>query len=129
MSSKAEQGAHVLVIEDDPLVQRVLRMQLGSHGYRVSIGVDGVEGVEAAQRLRPDVVVLDLMMPRMSGFEVLERLRGDAELAGIPVLVLTASLNQAHRTATIERLADAFLTKPYAERELHEMIEGLLQKV
>lgn len=128
MSSAIEQTAHVLVVEDDPLVQRVLGLQLASRGHRVTIGGDGLEGLRAAERLRPDLVVLDLMLPRMDGFELLERLRAHVELAHIPVLVLTASLDQTHRAATLRGLADAYLTKPYSESELHEKIEALLRK-
>lgn len=120
---------HVLVIEDDPLAQRVLKMQLAARGYRVSIGNDGVEGIEAAERIHPDLVVLDLMMPRMSGFEVLERLRAHADLSNLPILVLTASLNGEHRETVLQQLADAYLTKPYAESQLAETIETLLARV
>lgn len=119
-------STHVLVVEDDPLVQRVLRLQLESRGYQVTTSSDGLEGFEAAQELVPDVIVLDLMMPKMSGFQVLKRVKSMGKLAEVPVIILTASLDDTHRRRGMSHYADAYLTKPYDEQQLHDTIQGVL---
>ena len=117
---------HVLVVEDDPMVQRVLQLQLESRNYQVSTASDGAEGFAAAQADRPDVIILDLMMPKLSGFQVLKRIKTIEALAAIPVIILTASLDDLHRRKSLSHAADAYLTKPYAEAELHDCIESVV---
>lgn len=122
----SEETAHVLIVEDDPVLQRVLQMQLNSLGYRVSIGSDGVEGFEQAQADPPDVILLDLMMPRMNGFQLLKRLKTLDGLAEIPVVILTASHDDHHRRKSESHLADGYLTKPYTEAALNETLQKIL---
>lgn len=114
----------ILVIEDDTLVQRVLKLQLGSRGFPLEGCTDGASGVQRAVDERPAMIILDLMMPVMNGFDVLRALRADERTASIPVLVLTASHDATHRSASAS--ADAFLTKPYSEDELLRAVDQLL---
>lgn len=125
--TESTKPVHVLIIEDDPLIQRVLQLQLGARGYRISIASDGAEGFEAAQTLLPDILVLDLMMPKMNGFQVLKRIKSISKLADVPVIILTASLDDSHRRKGLSHFADAYLNKPYSEEELHRTIQSLLQ--
>lgn len=122
--SNAPKGPSILVMEDDRLVQRVLKLQLGSRGFPVRCCADGATGVQWAIDERPQLIILDLMMPVMNGFDVLRSLRTDERTADIPVLVLTASHDTTHRSAS--RSADAFLTKPYSEEDLLREVELLL---
>ncbi|MBV8300312.1 MAG: response regulator [Candidatus Dormibacteraeota bacterium] len=84
-----DQSIHVLLIEDDPAVLPMYRRRLERDGYTVQTAADGEEGLASAARLSPDIVFLDLRLPRMDGFEVLRRLRGQAETAAIPVVILS----------------------------------------
>jgi len=117
-------GPHILVIEDDTLVQRVLKLQLGTRGFPVVGCTDGATGVQSALNQRPQLIILDLMMPVMNGFDVLRVLRADERTASIPVLVLTASHDSTHRQASSS--ADAFLTLPYGEEDLLRAVQRLL---
>jgi len=121
-----EAVAHVLIVEDDPVLRRVLQMQLNTLGYRVSLGSDGVEGFEQAKADPPDVILLDLMMPRMNGFQLLKRLKALDALVDIPVIILTASHDDHHRRKSESHLADGYLTKPYTEAALHETLQRVL---
>ncbi|HSL77236.1 MAG TPA: response regulator [Candidatus Limnocylindrales bacterium] len=103
----------VLVIDDDPDIGRLIRTILELEGYEVVLSDDGSRGLAIAQRQRPDVIVLDLMMPVMDGFEALTHLRKDARTNDIPVLVLTAVALQDSRRRALEAGATMYLTKPF----------------
>lgn len=88
----SEQNRLLLLVEDDPAVALVYRLGLQKEGYRVEVAPDGEAGVRMARRLRPDLVLLDIALPVLDGFEVLEALRARPETAGLPVVVLSNSL-------------------------------------
>ena len=116
----------VLVVEDDPSVRESLRRSLAFNGYQVALATDGVDGLAALDRDRPDVVVLDVMMPRMDGLETCRRMRA----AGIdlPVLMLTARDEVSDRVAGLDAGADDYLPKPFALEELLARLRALLRR-
>jgi two-component system response regulator MprA len=116
----------VLVVEDDPSVRESLRRSLAFNGYQVALATDGVDGLAALDRERPDVVVLDVMMPRMDGLETCRRMRA----AGIdlPVLMLTARDEVSDRVAGLDAGADDYLPKPFALEELLARLRALLRR-
>lgn len=115
-------GAHVLVVDDDPEVRDALADALREHGYSVSAAADGYEALEAIQQRRPDLVVTDLMMPSMNGWELLGALHEDPELATIPTLIISA-----RREARIER-ALPVLPKPLDLDTLLGAVDGFLRR-
>jgi len=120
--------ANVLLIEDDPIAARLVELQLGSTGCRVLSALDGLRGLKLAHANPPDLILLDLMLPGLDGFEVLSRLRADPQTADVPVVVVSAK-SQATDKQTAARLgADAYLTKPYDWAELRALIHSLLSE-
>jgi len=116
----------ILVVEDDPDLRRILRLQLTSHGFAVDEAPDGAEGFAAAQRSRPDCVILDLMMPVLDGFGFLKRIRSVTELEDIPVVIVTASEDERNRIRGFQYQADAYMNKPYDLGALVTEIERLV---
>ena len=111
----------ILVIDDDPDVRDALQTALEAQGYRVACAPDGEAGIAQAVRNRPDVVILDMMMPRVSGFVVLERLKHHHRL-GVPVIMLTGN-DSDHQQAYAESLGvDDYLTKPVPPGQLYQSI-------
>ena len=123
MSAAAADGvvrgwSRVLVIEDDPGVSRLVRHILELEGYEVVLADDGLRGVAAAQRQHPDAIVLDLMMPIMDGYRVLDELRSDSRTKDVPVVVLTAvALTDANERAKTHG-AHRVVTKPFDPENL-----------
>jgi two-component system, OmpR family, alkaline phosphatase synthesis response regulator PhoP len=116
----------ILVVDDEPRVLAMISKRLETHGYQVSTAVDGIEGLRKARAERPDLVILDLLLPDVSGFEVCTLLKGDADLRATPVLMLTAR-SQAADIAEGRRVgADAYITKPYESELLLEQVARLL---
>ena len=110
--------SRVLVIDDDPDIGRVVRMLLEVEGYEVLLSEDGLRGLALAQRQQPDVIVLDLMMPVMDGYEVLAQLREDPRTADIAVVVLSALSLPDARDANVKAGETVFLSKPFEPEEL-----------
>ena len=119
---------HILVIEDDPDIVELLRYNLERESYRVSSAVTGSEGLAELRRERPDLVILDLMLPETSGFEVCRRLRRDAETENLPVIMLTARSEEADVIAGIELGADDYIKKPFSPRELVARVGAVLRR-
>jgi len=118
----------VLVVDDDPVIQRLLRVNFEMEGYDVIVAGDGVDGLERARAEHPDIVVLDIMMPRMSGLDVAKALKADPDTASIPVLLLSAKAQEADLQAGDESGADGYLTKPFDPLQLLQRVEQLLTK-
>jgi len=119
-------SAVVLVVEDDPDLQRILELQLKMLGYTPALASDGKEGFERAKEVIPDVIILDLMMPVMDGFQVLKRIKCIDALATTPVIILTASHDEHHRRKGMSHFADAYMTKPYTVEQLRSTLGELL---
>jgi CheY-like chemotaxis protein len=115
--------ATILVCDDDPSLRELVRAVLGSR-YRFVEAADGAEALALAREERPDLIVLDVMLPGLSGIEVLEQLRTDAVLESIPVVVITA-WSHAEIEAQVAG-ADRFVSKPFDPDELSASVEGLL---
>lgn len=116
---------HVLVIDDDARITALLCRGLRLEGFTVSAAADGAGGLAMATRERPDVVVLDVMMPGLDGFAVCSRLRADSE---VPILMLTARDEVSDRVRGLELGADDYLVKPFALAELVARIRALLRR-
>lgn len=116
---------HVFIAEDEPYIVESLGFVLSNAGYSITPESNGAAVVPRIREIRPDVVILDLMLPERNGFEVLKELKNDRDLRSIPVLILTAK-GQAHDRSTAEQLgADAFITKPFSNRQVLECIGRL----
>lgn len=120
--------ASVLLIEDDEAQRFVARFALKKAGHEVREAPDGKAGVQAARAETPDVIVCDVMMPGMTGYEVLAQLRADPELATVPVILLTAMSDRKHVRQGMTAGADDYLTKPYRPDELCEAISAVLAR-
>ena len=116
----------VLIAEDEPSILESLEFILRRAGWSVSAVTDGDAALEGVRRLRPRVVLLDVMLPKRSGFDVLKLLRADVALRATPVLILTAKGQQQDRRIALELGADAFVTKPYANAEVVDAVRQLL---
>lgn len=118
-------GKLVLVVEDDPDQRRLLERVLSGSGWRVATAPDGEGGLEAARTHHPDAIVLDVMMPRLNGFQACRQLKGDPALKGIPVVICTSKDQPADQYWATEVGADAFLAKPVDITRLIQMLERL----
>lgn len=112
----------VLVVDDDALTIEILRTILDLEDFDVRTATDGAAALAAIEAERPDVVVLDVMMPNMSGLEVCERLRAEPETKDLPIILLTARDGEADRRDGLASGADAYLTKPFSPLKLIEII-------
>jgi len=121
-------AARVLVVDDDPVIQNLLRVNFEMEGYDVIVANDGVEGLERARNDAPDILVLDVMMPRMDGLTVARHLKADPETAGIPILLLSAKAQESDVRAGDESGADDYLTKPFDPVNLLDRVAALLAK-
>jgi CheY-like chemotaxis protein len=127
LRSGAEAGmSRVLVIDDDPDLGRIVRRVLELEGYDVVLSDDGLRGLAAAQRQRPDVIVLDLMMPVMDGYQVLSELQADPRTRDVPVVVLSAVALEETKERVEAAGAAAFLTKPFEPRNLFRALSSLI---
>ncbi|MCC6533633.1 MAG: Hpt domain-containing protein [Burkholderiales bacterium] len=122
----AETAAHVLVVDDSLTVRRLTGRLLMRAGYRVSSAKDGIEALAHIQQELPDVVILDIEMPRMDGFELTRHLRADARTAGIPIILVTSRLAERHQRRALDLGVDACFGKPYPEDELTACVADLL---
>jgi two-component system cell cycle response regulator len=116
----------ILLIEDDPLSARLVDLILKSEGHQVIMVQDGLRGLEIAQKASLDLILLDLMLPGIDGFEVLRRLRADPKTANLKVVVVSAKSQPADKEKAAELGIDHYLTKPYRKIELLEVVRSLL---
>jgi DNA-binding response OmpR family regulator len=126
MTSESVVGARtVLVVEDEPSLASTLSYNLRKNGFNVTTEADGLAGLNAARREHPDVIVLDLMLPKMDGLEVCRRLRAESD---VPILMLTAKSEEMDKVIGLELGADDYLTKPFSMRELMARVKALLRR-
>jgi two-component system, OmpR family, response regulator MprA len=118
-------GGRILVVEDDTEITDALRRSLRHEGYEVRTAGDGVEALDAAARFIPDLVVLDLGLPRLDGIEVCKQLRADGD---VPILILTARTETDDRVNGLDSGADDYLVKPFERQEILARIRALLRR-
>ena len=124
--TQAPSPAKILVVEDEPKMVAGLRDNFEFEGYEVITASDGIEGLRRALEESPDLVVLDVMMPRMSGLEVCKQLR--AKRASIPIIMLTARGQEVDKVVGLELGADDYVTKPFSIRELLARVKAILRR-
>lgn len=118
----------ILVVDDDPDIARFVEVNLRSAGYDVAVAADGEEALEKAQGLRPDLVLLDVMMPRIDGFEVAQRLRKNPLTANTSIIMLTAKALSADKVTGLQSGADDYIIKPFDPIELLARVKGTLRR-
>ncbi|MBI2759905.1 MAG: response regulator transcription factor [Chloroflexi bacterium] len=115
----------VVVVDDDPLILRLVRMHLDKAGFKVLTAMDGEQGLDLVGTEQPDLVILDLMLPKIDGYEVCRRIR---EFSLVPVVMLTAKGEQVDKLRGFEMGADDYLTKPFAPQELLARVQAVLRR-
>ena len=118
--------AKVLIVEDDAALRETLRYNFEREGYQVSVAADGPDGLEKAEHDQPDAVVLDVMLPKLDGFDVCRALRRDSPVS---ILMLTAKDDEVDKIVGLELGADDYLTKPFSVRELLARVKAMLRRV
>ncbi len=115
----------ILAVDDEAGILRLIKLELSSQGFRVVVAGDGEEALRLAEQQRPDIVVLDIMMPQMSGLEVMRRLR---ERTSVPVILLTAKDHDDDKVRGLELGADDYLVKPFNPEELSARVRAVLRR-
>jgi DNA-binding response OmpR family regulator len=118
-------GRSILVVEDDRKTSAAVKLYLENAGFRVAVAFDGRQGLEAARSLRPDLVVLDVMLPLLDGLEVCRALQAQSE---VPVILLTARTTEADKLRGLDLGADDYVTKPFSPRELVARVRAVLRR-
>ncbi len=129
MTPTPTEGERILVVDDEPDIVALVVYHLAKAKYRVSSATSGSDALALAKRERPALIVLDLMLPGMSGFDVLEQLRADPDTASIAVLMLTARKDEPDRIRGLELGADDYLTKPFSPQELVLRVGAILRRM
>ncbi len=119
----------VLAVDDEKSIVRLVQVNLERNGYIVKMAYDGVEALERVAETHPDIIVMDVMMPRMDGFETLSILRKNPETRDIPVIMLTAKAMDSDIFIGYQRGADCYLTKPFNPKELVTFVRRILEGV
>ncbi|MEO8560903.1 MAG: response regulator transcription factor [bacterium] len=129
MTAPSPSGGRILVVDDEPDIVALVAYHLAKAGYRVSTASSGTEALESTGRDRPALVVLDLMLPGMTGYEVLEQLRASDATRGVAVLMLTARREEPDRIRGLSLGADDYLTKPFSPQELVLRVGAILRRL
>ena len=116
---------NLLIIEDDPGIARIVRLYLEQDGHRVATAGDGVAGLQLARESAPDLIVLDLMLPRLDGMEICRALRQESD---VPIIMVTARVAEADRLAGLDLGADDYILKPFSPRELAARVRAVLRR-
>lgn len=118
----------ILIIEDEVNLVELLKFRLESHDYNVEVAYDGKDGIKKIMKLKPDLVILDLMLPEMDGYEVCRLSKGNEETKKIPIVVLTARTQKKDRDAVWDAGADDYISKPFEPAELIAKIQEYFNK-
>jgi DNA-binding response OmpR family regulator len=125
----AEEKKKVVCIEDEPEMIDLVKLILGRKGFELTGAMGGREGLAAVRRIKPDLVLLDLMMPDMDGWEVYQQMKADEELMDIPVIVVTAKAQSIDKVLGLHiAKVDDYVTKPFGPQELLQSVERVLSK-
>lgn len=120
---------YILVMEDEDALSTLLQYNLEKEGYDVAVAADGEEGLMQVDERMPDIILLDWMLPKVSGIEVCRRLRGRAETRNLPIIMLTARGEESDRVRGLDTGADDYLTKPFSMVELVARIRAVLRRI
>ncbi|WP_395646075.1 phosphate regulon transcriptional regulator PhoB [Terricaulis sp.] len=120
---------HVLVVEDEEALSQLLKYNLEKEGYRVSVAIDGEEALMVADEIKPDLVILDWMLPKQPGIEVCRRLRGRQDTRNTPIVMLTARGEESERIRGLDMGADDYITKPFSMSELLARIRAVMRRI
>jgi DNA-binding response OmpR family regulator len=123
MTQASDKKAHILIVEDEPGIAETLCLLLEMEGYRVSIAYDGQQGLEAVQAARPDLVITDYTMPRMSGGQLIHAIRSGADTGNLPIILMSALLPDAERLAA---RPDLYVKKPFDIDRMLALVAQLL---
>lgn len=118
----------ILVVDDDPFIINLVVYNLEQEGYKVLQATNGLEALEKARREKPDLIILDIMLPKMDGYKVSRILKFDKKYKGIPVLMLTAKAQEVDKETGMETGADIYMTKPFEPETLLKKVRNLLDK-
>jgi two-component system alkaline phosphatase synthesis response regulator PhoP len=118
----------VLVVDDEEYIQHILNFSFGAEGYEVVTAADGEEALAKARNETPDIIVLDIMMPKMDGYEACRKLKSDPKTKDIPVILLTAKGRDVDRKLGSEAGADDYVVKPFSPGRLIERVEGMMKR-
>ncbi|WP_428623189.1 response regulator transcription factor [Sedimenticola sp.] len=118
---------HILIVDDEKNIAISVDYLLRREGFEVSVAHDGEEGLRLIREERPDLILLDIMMPKLDGFQVCETVRQDPALADIRIVMLTAKGRDAEKEKGLALGADAYITKPFSTRELISQVKALLE--
>ena len=116
----------ILIVDDEPNIVLALELLMKREGYTVQSVDDGQKAFDAVREFRPDLILLDIMMPKMDGYEVCQRIRADASLKDISIIMLTAKGREVEREKGLALGADYYVTKPFSTREVMMMIKEVL---
>jgi len=125
MATPVNRQSRVLVVDDEPMVLEVVTAYLERDGYRVSTATNGSEALAAVESMRPDLLVLDVMLPEIDGFDLLGRIRRTSDM---PVILLTARTEEPDRVLGLELGADDYVVKPFSPRELAARVRSVLRR-
>ena len=117
----------ILVVDDERYILHILDFSLGSEGYEVITAGDGEQAVERTKSEKPDLIVMDIMMPKMDGFEACKLIKSDPDTREIPVIMLTAKGREIDKNRGMEAGADEYLTKPFSPAKLIERVHSVLK--
>ena len=120
--------ARVLIVDDEPSILKMVGKRLEVEGFEVQVAMDGQEGLAKAQAEPPDLIILDLMLPKLNGYEVCTRLKQDVQYRKIPIMLFTAKAQPKDEQLGLECGADAYLRKPFQAKELVDKLRSLLAK-
>ena len=118
----------ILIVEDEANIRQLVRYNLEKEGFQVMEAADGLQGLRTAQREKPDLVLLDLMLPGMDGLEVCRTLKGAPATSALPIIMLTARAEEVDKIIGLELGADDYMTKPFSPRELTARIKAVLRR-
>ncbi len=118
--------AHILVVDDSPTETHIISSALEKQGHRVSVAVDGKDGVEKATQLMPDLILMDVVMPELNGFQATRQLSNQSETANIPVIMVTTKNQKTDKMWAESQGAKGYVTKPFVENDLIDEVNRLL---
>jgi len=121
--------SRILVVEDDADIAQLVELYLGRADHQVDVVTSGADALARVRRDRPDLIVLDVMLPGLDGLEICRTLRADAATAAVPIVMLTARAEEADRIAGLELGADDYVTKPFSPKELVARVKAVLRRV